>query len=57
LVGVDILTPDFAALARSCHVAHHLVRNIDSLRELLGQLDGSHEPVMIELDAAAFLVT
>lgn len=57
LVGVDILTPDFAALARSCHVAHHLVRNLDSLRELLGQLDGPHEPLMIELDAAAFLAT
>ncbi|BCX66265.1 5-guanidino-2-oxopentanoate decarboxylase [Pseudomonas izuensis] len=55
LLGVDILTPDFAALAQSCHVAHHRARDLDSLRELLGRLDSGGEPVMIELDAADFL--
>jgi acetolactate synthase-1/2/3 large subunit len=55
LVGVDILTPDFEALARSCHVAHHRVTNLHALRELLGQLGHCDEPVMVELDAAAFL--
>ncbi|WP_160109072.1 5-guanidino-2-oxopentanoate decarboxylase [Pseudomonas izuensis] len=55
LLGVDILTPDFAALAQSCHVAHHRARSLDSLRELLGQLGTGGEPVMIELDAADFL--
>jgi acetolactate synthase I/II/III large subunit len=55
LVGVDILTPDFGALARSCHVSHHLVRDLACLRELLGQLGDCAEPVMVELDAAAFL--
>lgn len=55
LLGVDILTPDFAALAQSCHVAHHRAGNLAGLRELLGQLGGSSEPVMIELDAADFL--
>jgi acetolactate synthase-1/2/3 large subunit len=55
LLGVDILTPDFAALARSCHVAHHRASNLHDLRELLGQLGSSVEPVMIEVDAATFL--
>lgn len=55
LLGVDILTPDFAALAQSCHVPHHLVRNLDSLRELLGQIGNRDELVMVELDAAALL--
>ena len=55
LVGVDILTPDFQALARSCHVAHHRVTSLHGLRELLGQLGHCDEPVMVELDAAAFL--
>ncbi|MVV47749.1 5-guanidino-2-oxopentanoate decarboxylase [Pseudomonas sp. PB120] len=55
LVGVDILTPDFAALARSCHVPHHPVSNLHTLRELLAQLASTETPVMLELDAAAFL--
>jgi acetolactate synthase-1/2/3 large subunit len=55
LLGVDILTPDFAALARSCHVSHHRVSNLHGLRELLGQLDNNNEPVMVEVDAATFL--
>ncbi|MCY1174398.1 putative 2-ketoarginine decarboxylase AruI [compost metagenome] len=55
LLGVDILTPDFAALAQSCHVSHHRARDLDGLRELLGQLGSSDEPVMIEVDAAMFL--
>jgi acetolactate synthase-1/2/3 large subunit len=57
LLGVDILTPDFAALARSCHVPHHAVRNLRGLRELLGQFADTQTPVMLELDAAAFLAT
>jgi acetolactate synthase-1/2/3 large subunit len=55
LLGVDILTPDFAALARSCHVPHHRVGNLHKLRELLGQFSDTDTPVMLELDAAAFL--
>jgi acetolactate synthase-1/2/3 large subunit len=55
LLGVDILTPDFAALAQSCHVAHHRVSHLHGLRELLGQLGIRHEPVMIEVDATTFL--
>ncbi|NUT74538.1 5-guanidino-2-oxopentanoate decarboxylase [Pseudomonas sp. C1C7] len=55
LLGVDILTPDFAALAQSCHVAHHRVSDLQRLRELLGQLGSPDEPVMIEVDAATFL--
>ncbi|POF42739.1 hypothetical protein B0D71_07505 [Pseudomonas laurylsulfativorans] len=55
LLGVDILTPDFAALAQSCHVAHHRARDLDGLRELLGQLDNINEPVMVEVDATTFL--
>ncbi|MNO08190.1 hypothetical protein D3C81_2307180 [compost metagenome] len=54
-MGVDILTPDFAALAQSCHVAHHRARDLDGLRELLGQLDNINEPVMVEVDATTFL--
>ncbi|MBK5352403.1 5-guanidino-2-oxopentanoate decarboxylase [Pseudomonas sp. TH41] len=55
LLGVDILTPDFAALAQSCHVPHHRVSNLHHLRERLGQLGSTQTPVMLELDAAAFL--
>ncbi|PYY67410.1 hypothetical protein CRX42_27160, partial [Pseudomonas jessenii] len=55
LLGVDILTPDFAALAQSCHVSHHRVSNLHGLRELLGQLDNINQPVMVEVDAATFL--
>jgi acetolactate synthase-1/2/3 large subunit len=55
LLGVDILTPDFAALAQSCHVPHHRVSNLHNLRELLGQLGSTETPVMLELDAGAFL--
>jgi acetolactate synthase-1/2/3 large subunit len=55
LLGVDILTPDFAALAQSCHFAHHRAGTLDALRELLGQYGDTREPLMIELDAATFL--
>ncbi|MBV7567588.1 5-guanidino-2-oxopentanoate decarboxylase [Pseudomonas sp. PDM27] len=55
LLGVDILTPDFAAFAQSCHVSHHRARDLGGLRELLGQLGSSVEPVMIEVDATTFL--
>jgi acetolactate synthase-1/2/3 large subunit len=55
LLGVDILTPDFAALAQSCHVAHHRAGNLAGLRALLGQLGDTREPLMIEVDATTFL--
>jgi acetolactate synthase-1/2/3 large subunit len=55
LLGVDILTPDFAALAQSCHVTHHRVSDLHGLRELLEQLENINEPVMVEVDAATFL--
>ncbi|WP_346841474.1 5-guanidino-2-oxopentanoate decarboxylase [Metapseudomonas otitidis] len=54
-LGVDILTPDFAALARACHVRHHRVAGLEALGALLGELDGSAEPHLVELDAADFL--
>ncbi|BBP80637.1 hypothetical protein PHLH8_02790 [Pseudomonas sp. Pc102] len=56
-LGVDILAPDFAALARACHVSHHAVRSLEALRELLGSLVETREPHLIELDAADFLPT
>jgi acetolactate synthase-1/2/3 large subunit len=55
LLGVDILTPDFAALAQSCHVAHHRAGNLAGLRALLGQLGDTCESLMIEVDATTFL--
>ncbi|WP_350447467.1 5-guanidino-2-oxopentanoate decarboxylase [Pseudomonas solani] len=54
-LGVDILAPDFPALARACHVQHHAVRSLNGLRELLGSLADTREPHLIELDAADFL--
>ncbi|AWY42888.1 5-guanidino-2-oxopentanoate decarboxylase [Pseudomonas putida] len=55
LLGVEILTPNFAALAQSCHVNHHRVGHLQGLRELLDGLGNPGEPVMIEVDAATFL--
>ena len=54
-LGVDILTPDFAALAQSCHIPHRLVRDLASLRERLAELADSREPVLLEVDATALL--
>lgn len=54
-LGVDILTPDFAAMARSCHVAYHTADTPQALHALLQTLVDSRQPVMIELDAAHYL--
>ncbi|MDB5982070.1 MAG: putative acetolactate synthase large subunit [Pseudomonas sp.] len=54
-LGVDILPPDFAALAQSCHVPYWRAGNLVGLRELLIEHAGTQRPVFIELDAAAFL--
>jgi acetolactate synthase-1/2/3 large subunit len=54
-LGVDILPPDFAALARSCHVEHVPVRSLEQLQQVLAPLAGVTRPVLLELDAAAFL--
>lgn len=54
-LGVDILPPDFQAMARSFHVAHYAPSSADALRGLLADLAGSSEPVMIELAASDFL--
>jgi acetolactate synthase-1/2/3 large subunit len=54
-LGVDILPPDFAALARSCHVEHVPVRSLEQLKQVLAPLAGVTRPVLLELDAAAFL--
>ncbi len=54
-LGVDILTPDFAAMARSCHVAYHTADTPQALHGLLQTLVDSRQPVMIELDAAHYL--
>lgn len=53
-LGVDILTPDFAAFARSCHVQYHTAGSLDGLRDLLQGLE-SGEPHVIELNASDFL--
>jgi acetolactate synthase-1/2/3 large subunit len=54
-LGVDILPPDFAALARSCHVQHLPIGSREQLSEVLASLAGTRQPVLLELDAAAFL--
>jgi acetolactate synthase-1/2/3 large subunit len=54
-LGVDILPPDFAALARSCHVQHMSVRSLTQLREVLVTLTKTQRPILLELDAAAIL--
>ena len=54
-LGVDILPPDFAALAKSCHVQHQSVSSREQLREALIRLADTRQPVLLELDAAAFL--
>lgn len=54
-LGVDILTPDFAALARASHVQYHRVSARVALGELLAGLADTRQPVLIEVDAQAFL--
>ncbi|WP_137888416.1 5-guanidino-2-oxopentanoate decarboxylase [Pseudomonas sp. 2FE] len=54
-LGVEILAPDFAAMARSFHVAHYAPESPASLRTLLADLATSTQPVMVELDAASLL--
>jgi len=54
-LGVDILPPDFQAMARSFHVAHYAPNSANSLRALLCDLAGASEPVLIELAASDFL--
>jgi acetolactate synthase-1/2/3 large subunit len=55
LLGVDILPPDFQAMANSCHVDHYAPSNVASLRDVLADLVGISAPVMIELVASHFL--
>jgi acetolactate synthase-1/2/3 large subunit len=55
LLGVDILPPDFQAMACSCHVDHHAPTSLMSLRDLLADSVGITAPVMIELVASHFL--
>ena len=54
-LGVDILTPDFQAMARSFHVAHHRADSPAQLQDLLHTLKDTRQPVMIEVDAGAYL--
>ncbi|WP_085594919.1 MULTISPECIES: 5-guanidino-2-oxopentanoate decarboxylase [unclassified Pseudomonas] len=54
-LGVDILTPDFQALAASCHVAYHQAASPAQLQELLANHASTRQPVMIEVDAGAYL--
>jgi acetolactate synthase-1/2/3 large subunit len=54
-LGVDILPPDFAALALSCHVEHVPISSQAQLRQTLSTLVDLRRPVLLELDAAAFL--
>ena len=53
-LGVDILTPDFAALAKASHVQYHRVSAREPLQSLLASLADTRLPVLIELDAQAF---
>ena len=54
-LGVDILTPDFQAMAQSFHVAHHRADSPAQLQQLLQSLRDIQQPVMIEVDAGAYL--
>ncbi|MFW0759266.1 5-guanidino-2-oxopentanoate decarboxylase [Pseudomonas sp. H11T01] len=54
-LGVDIMTPDFAAMASSFHIDHHAPQSPEALRALLLELATTTMPVMIELDAAMYL--
>ena len=56
-LGVDIMTPDFAAMARSFHIDHHAPKDPQALRALLLELATTTAPVMIELDAAVYLAS
>jgi len=55
LLGVDIHTPDFSALAAAYQVPWQRARNLDELAGLLKGLQDSQEPQVIELSAADFL--
>ena len=54
-LGVDILTPDFEALARSCHVEHCRAATPAQLREQLLARTDLRQPVVIEVDATSYL--
>jgi len=55
LLGVDIHTPDFCALAAAYQVAWQRARNLEELSGLLKCLQDSKEPQVIELSAADFI--
>ncbi len=54
-LGVDILTPDFQAMARGFHASYHRVDTPARLQTLLLQLKDTRQPVMIEVDAENYL--
>jgi acetolactate synthase-1/2/3 large subunit len=54
-LGVEILTPDFKAMAASFHVPYYSARNRGQLQELLQALGDTRQPLMIEVNAEAYL--
>jgi len=55
LLGVDIHTPDFSALAKAYQVPWQRARSLDELGQVLKSLAGSRQPQVIELSADDFL--
>jgi len=56
-LGVEILTPDFKAMAASFHVEYHRAQDPTQLHELLLAFADTREPVMLEVDAEAYLAS
>lgn len=54
-LGVDILTPDFAALAGAYGIHYHCLKSLPQLRQLLPQLCATDEVHLLELPAQDWL--
>lgn len=51
--GVDLYTPDFAALARSVGLEHRMVTSVDAFDEALEKALATHGPAVVEVDVTA----
>lgn len=54
-LGVDILPPDFAALAGAYGIHYHCLKSLPQLRQLLPQLAGTDDVHLLELPAQDWL--
>ncbi|WXL26446.1 5-guanidino-2-oxopentanoate decarboxylase [Ectopseudomonas mendocina] len=54
-LGVDILTPDFSALAAAYGIHYHCLNNLPQLRQLLPQLAATADVHLLELSAQDWL--